>query len=202
MSSTLLLVAALGAGPMTLERAEAYQVACKSAAVREKAEAAKELKAARMDLAKARRYGGDAYSQSERVAAATKRVKAAAKSTAATPILESTPAKGSIGALMTSESRVYRIVRHSGNRLELAPEMALNSTVVIRGVGEVDGGYRAIPDGIQFIIKSPAVATVREDAQEYRPAEVYEVTGFEGGKPVLEPFDVQAAKDILAKQKP
>ncbi len=43
---------------------------------------------------------------------------------------------------------------------------------------------------------------MREDAVSYDPVEIYEVTGFENGKPVLEPFDVQAAKDMLAKQKP
>ncbi len=65
MINLLLLAAIISSGPMTLERAKSYADACRAYAVREKAEAAKELKAARMDYAKARRYGGEGASQAE-----------------------------------------------------------------------------------------------------------------------------------------
>jgi hypothetical protein len=105
------------------------------------------------------------------------------------------------------QSEDYRHIRGGLLEQERLPSRTIEAQSV-EGSGQIERGqsFRTrsafIPDGIQIIIKSATVSVIRDDAHYFEPKDVYEVTGQQDGKPVLEPFDVQAAKDLLAKQKP
>lgn len=206
----LLAVALLSSGPMTLERAEAYRDCKRASAFREKTESQEALKQARSSLAKARRSGGNISSQAAAVASAAKRVKEAANPNSE-PLLEETPELGKVGRLRINEGRFYQRAGRTGDELVLSPHIAATFASVSGRAGSnpaiekgtpISYSQGSIPDpeGVRVIVRVPV--PIGGDPETFTSKQVFEVVGHRDGMPILEPFDVQAAKDLLAKQKP
>lgn len=196
----VLAICALLAAPMTLEKAKQYESAKELYRTTELMQAEKFLKESRASLAQAKRNGRETHNAAAKVKSANLRLKEVTKYKGE-PILSITPQVGEIGILRTNIGKntvKYRIDERRPGSLVISPEIPTQSVDVAR-------------DNKTILRTHPVVDTrfaeffiVRDEQpngfSHYTPmGRVYEVTGMEDGKPVLEVFDVATAKTMLSQ---